>query len=224
MQRYLTPRAQPGLIFISRVLQALAGPCFSLETCPARARFTSAQFAPCPPHPCLCNACFSSADHLLENTLTGDYGELTKHRAFQTCASNSCRTRHKYKLLSLESFWKTFAISEPSETPGLTIMWQSVCFTNRTVCFSYQGRRTEKFCDMTKGNGFKLELKVGRFRLDIRRKCFTLRVMRHWHRLPREAMDAPSLETAKVRLEGLWAADGAVGVPVRWRAVGPRGP
>jgi len=56
---------------------------------------------------------------------------------------------------------------------------------------------------MTKGNGFKLELKVGRFRLDIRRKCFTLRVMRHWHRLPREAMDAPSLETAKVRLEGL---------------------
>jgi len=34
-------------------------------------------------------------------------------------------------------------------------------------------------------------------------KGFTLRAVRHWHRLPREVVDAPSLETAKVRLEGL---------------------
>ena len=26
--------------------------------------------------------------------------------------------------------------------------------------------------------------------------------MRHWHRLPREAVDAPSLEVPKARLEG----------------------
>ena len=39
--------------------------------------------------------------------------------------------------------------------------------------------------------------------MDIRKKCFTLRALRHWHRLPREVVDAPSLETAKVRLEGL---------------------
>jgi len=29
-----------------------------------------------------------------------------------------------------------------------------------------------------------------------------MRVVRHWHRLPREAVDAPSLEAFKARLDG----------------------
>jgi len=55
-------------------------------------------------------------------------------------------------------------------------------------------------CDRTRANGFKL--KEGRFRLDIRKNIFTMRVASHWPRLPREVADAPSLEAFKARLDG----------------------
>ncbi|KFQ15958.1 hypothetical protein N330_04970, partial [Leptosomus discolor] len=49
-------------------------------------------------------------------------------------------------------------------------------------------------------NGWKLG--KGRFRLHTRKKFFTLRVVRHWNRLPKEAVDAPSLAEFKTMLDG----------------------
>ncbi|KFZ59068.1 hypothetical protein N338_08898, partial [Podiceps cristatus] len=46
------------------------------------------------------------------------------------------------------------------------------------------------------------KLKESRFRLEIRKKFFSVRLLRHWHRLPRAAVDAPSLAVFKARLDG----------------------
>jgi len=54
--------------------------------------------------------------------------------------------------------------------------------------------------DRTRGYGFRL--KEGRLRLDIRETFFAMRVTRYWHSLPREVVDASSLEKFKARLDG----------------------
>ena len=53
--------------------------------------------------------------------------------------------------------------------------------------------------DRTRGNG--LELRQGRFRLNMRRKILTQRVVTHRNGLPKELVDAPSLGASKARLD-----------------------
>ena len=49
--------------------------------------------------------------------------------------------------------------------------------------------------------GMGLKLRQGRFRLDVRGKFFTQRMVTHWNRLPKEAVDDPSLDALKARLD-----------------------
>ena len=50
-------------------------------------------------------------------------------------------------------------------------------------------------CNRIRGNGFKI--KVGKLRLDIKKKLSIIRVVRHWNRMPREVVDAPSLKVTQ---------------------------
>ena len=56
------------------------------------------------------------------------------------------------------------------------------------------------YVERIRSEGFNL--KKSRFIVNIRKKFFTVRIVRHWHRLPREAVAAQSLKVFKARLDG----------------------
>ena len=53
--------------------------------------------------------------------------------------------------------------------------------------------------NFTERDSGKQKLKEGKFKLYIRKKSLTVRVVRHWNTLPSDVVDASSLETFKVR-------------------------
>ncbi|KAK4828204.1 hypothetical protein QYF61_024638 [Mycteria americana] len=125
-------------------------------------------------------------------------------------------SQHSKGINLFEQGWNTSPYEERLRELGLLSLEKRRLWEDIIVAFQYlKGliRKTETdflpgdSSDRTRGNGFKL--KEGRFRLDIevsiwdiRKKYFTMRVVRHWNRLPREVVDAPSLEVFTARLDG----------------------
>ena len=92
---------------------------------------------------------------------------------------------------------------------GLFSLEKRKLWGNLVVAFQYlkgayrkagEGLYMRACSDRTRNNGYNLE--EVRFRLDIRKKFFTVMMVRYWNRLPREAVDATSLEALKARLDG----------------------
>ena len=84
-------------------------------------------------------------------------------------------------------------------------LWGDLIVAFQYLKEAYKQERERLFMrvdsDRTRGNGFKV--RQGGFRLDMRRKFFTQRVVTHWNRLPKEVVDAPSLEAFKARLDAV---------------------
>jgi len=84
-------------------------------------------------------------------------------------------------------------------------LWEDLTAAFQYIKGAYrkEGRNLfSKACsDRTRSNGFKLS--EVRFRLDITKKFFTIRLLKHWIRLPRELVEAPYLEIFKARLDPL---------------------
>jgi len=87
-------------------------------------------------------------------------------------------------------------------------LWGDLIATFQYLKGAYKQKEDQLFAQVDSGGtwGNGLKLKVGRFMLVVRKKLFTPSVVRYWHRLLREATEAPSLEVFKTGLMGSWAA------------------
>ena len=93
---------------------------------------------------------------------------------------------------SLRNLLGLFSLEEAERK--LTTLYNSL-----KGCCSEVGVNSSPWLHRMRGDGFKLC--QGRFRLDIMKKLFSERVVRHWKRLPREVGEALFLEMFKKHVD-----------------------
>lgn len=116
----------------------------------------------------------------------------------QTCCSESREGHEDALRAGAALLWKQ------AESWGCSV-WRRIRGGLRALSSTYKGAGEGIFkraCGKRQGgNGFKL--KESRFNLHIGKEWFSVKVMRHWHKLLIETLDASSLEVLKARLDVL---------------------
>lgn len=118
----------------------------------------------------------------------------------------------------MEKCWGNL-VSQPGEERALgrpdwkLLVYKGSLYETQRQAFS------KACCDRAKGNGFKL--KGGRFRLDMK-KFFAMRLVKHWKRLFREAVDWKLChwKCSRPGCKGLWATWSSARCSCPWQGGG----
>ena len=90
-------------------------------------------------------------------------------------------------------------LEERQKELGLFSLEKRILQSDLTAAFQYMKGAFEQESILQTKRGLKL--KEVKFSFYVGKKVFTQRAVRHWHRLPRDVVDAPSLEAFKTALD-----------------------
>lgn len=119
---------------------------------------------------------------------------LSQYKNLAEFGQAICLRGRRYKL-SVYSHFKNLLVIKTSDY-SLTENISSSC-----SCLVYRGLPEPSTVKSPFAQSSAMVLNYKRVDSDREKKFFMMRMLRHWQRLPREAVDAPALETLKAWLD-----------------------